>query len=272
MEFTPDIIGDLSPEEIRFLKFIPPLTINYDAVVHKTFSFRPGNDVFQFRYDLLNFHDSVTRLAGVRNQEMNENCGENCAKCECRKKSNKTMINKTAHILFVAHTLIMRLQCMNDELQELSKQKMRKAMKKTAAAEISQDITIVAAPNIIEEKKSEDITTPNAADEKSEDMTTPNAADEKSEDISTTASNTYDNDESHDEGYDIAGNGSPTSMKREKKSTNNDPEAFTIVTVASDDKNDEVLPHYTDEFDSMIRKAKDIWKEATEIYKFVLCK
>ncbi|KAK0169471.1 hypothetical protein PV327_011550, partial [Microctonus hyperodae] len=183
MEFTPDIIGDLSPEEIRFLKFIPPHTINYDAVVHKNFGLMPGNDVFQFRYDLLNFHDSVTRLARVRNQEMNENRRKNCAKY----------------------------------------------------------------------------------------ITTPNVADEKSEDINTTASNTYDNDEGHDEGYDIAGNGSPTSMKREKKSTNNGPEAPTIVTVAGDDENDnndEVPPDYTDEFNSMIEKAKDIWKEATEIYKF----
>ncbi|KAK0169535.1 hypothetical protein PV327_011511 [Microctonus hyperodae] len=191
MKFTPDIIGDLSLEEIRFLKLIPPHTINYDAVVHKTFGVWPGNDVFQFRYDLLSFHDSVTRLA-------------------------------------------------------------------QAAAEISQDITIVAAPNINDEM-SEDITivaAPNIIEgKKSGDITTPDAADEKKEDINTTASNTYDNDEGHDEGYDTAGNGSPTSMKREKKSTNNGPEAPTIVAVASDDKNDEVPPDYTDEFHSMIEKA-----------------
>ncbi|KAK0157011.1 hypothetical protein PV327_011460, partial [Microctonus hyperodae] len=141
-----------------------------------------------------------------------------------------------------------------------------KAIRKKAAAEISQDITIVAAPNINDEM-SEDITIVAASniieEKKSEDITTPNAADEKSEDINTTASNTYDNDEGHDEGYDIA---------EGKKSTNNGPEAPTIVAVAGNDKNDEVLPDYTDEFNSMIEKAKDIWKEATEIYKFVLCK
>ncbi|KAK0159501.1 hypothetical protein PV327_011044 [Microctonus hyperodae] len=268
MEFTPDIINDLSPEEIRFLKFIPPHTLNCDAVVHKNFGIMLGNDVFQFRYDLLNFHDSVTRLARVRNREMNENRSKNCAK----------------------YRLIMNLQHMNDKVQELSNKKMRKVINKTVA-EKCEGITIVAAPNIIDEK-SEEITivaAPDIIDDKSENIITAasNAADEKSEDIHSAAPNAADEIKNihtvtfntHDERYDIAGHESSTSrhrVKREKESTNNEPEVPEIVTATGDDdendNNDEVGAVHTDEFDSMIEKAKDVLKETKKIYEFVLYK
>ncbi|KAK0071112.1 hypothetical protein PV326_001661, partial [Microctonus aethiopoides] len=301
-----DIISDLSREEIEYLKFVPPHTINYDAVLKKNFGIMPPREAFQFHYDLLDFHDSVKRLDRLRKQEMNENRRKNCARCECTKKSDSTMTNKMSRLSFLVHILLVNLQDLNDKV--LLNIKIRKMMNKIS--EKSEVITIVAAsnigdeedevttaaPNIAEEKsedntadsntiheksedntvafntiheKSEDNTAAfNTIHEKSEEMTdvSPETAEEKIEDITAAASD--------DEGYDIAGNASPTSLHRAKREqeemecTKNDPEAPEIVT-ASSDENDEI-DDYVDELDSMIKETKDIFKITTEIYEFML--
>ncbi|KAK0079206.1 hypothetical protein PV325_001597 [Microctonus aethiopoides] len=58
MDIGVNIAEDFSPEEINFMKFVPPYSRNYDAVLEKIFGNKAGPEAYKFRRDLIEFHDS----------------------------------------------------------------------------------------------------------------------------------------------------------------------------------------------------------------------
>ncbi|KAK0169638.1 hypothetical protein PV328_011774 [Microctonus aethiopoides] len=88
MDIGVNITKNLSPKEIKFLEFVPPHTRNYDAVLEKIFDNKAGPEAYQFRRDLIEFHDSVMRIGRLRVDEMNEYNCKVCPRCEYVKKTN----------------------------------------------------------------------------------------------------------------------------------------------------------------------------------------
>ncbi|KAK0072296.1 hypothetical protein PV325_011579, partial [Microctonus aethiopoides] len=123
MDIGVNITKDLSLKEIEFLEFVPPHTRNYDAVLEKIFGNKAGPEPYQFRRDLIEFHDSVMRIGRLRVDEMNEYNCKVCPRCECVEKSDATIGRMTRKITYLARDLKMNLQHMDREVQELSEEK-----------------------------------------------------------------------------------------------------------------------------------------------------
>ncbi|KAK0081315.1 hypothetical protein PV326_007735 [Microctonus aethiopoides] len=62
------IVEDLSREENKFLEFVPPHAHDYDEILIKNFGNRASPEVYQFHIDLIEFHDSVMRIARLREE------------------------------------------------------------------------------------------------------------------------------------------------------------------------------------------------------------
>ncbi|KAK0078370.1 hypothetical protein PV326_009407, partial [Microctonus aethiopoides] len=150
MDIGVNITKNLSPKEIKFLEFVPPHTRNYDAVLEKIFDNKAGPEAYQFRRDLIEFHDSVMRIGRLRVDEMNEYNCKVCPRCEYVKKSDATIERMTKKITYLASELKMNLQHMNREVQELSEEKI--------ANNGFQDIIVSAAGANDDDDESYDIT------------------------------------------------------------------------------------------------------------------
>ncbi|KAK0071375.1 hypothetical protein PV325_013039, partial [Microctonus aethiopoides] len=114
-----DRVGDA----LRSDMFVSPHTRNYDAVLEKICDSAAGPEAYQFRRDLIEFHDSVMQIERLREDETNEYNCKVCPRCECVKKSDATIERMIKKITYFARELKMNLQHMNREVQKLSEEK-----------------------------------------------------------------------------------------------------------------------------------------------------
>ncbi|KAK0157096.1 hypothetical protein PV328_011898, partial [Microctonus aethiopoides] len=124
MNIGATIIKDLSPEENKFLEFVPPHAHDYDEILIKNFGKRASPEVYQFRRDLIEFHDSVMRIGRLREEDMNEYGRKVCPRCECVKKSDATIIRMMENLIYFANQLKSRLRSMSSKVEELSGKKL----------------------------------------------------------------------------------------------------------------------------------------------------
>ncbi|KAK0157142.1 hypothetical protein PV328_011828, partial [Microctonus aethiopoides] len=140
MDIGVNITKNLSPKKIKFLEFVSPHTRNYDAVLEKICDSAAGPEAYQFRRDLIEFHDSVMQIERLREDETNEYNCKVCPRCECVKKSDATIERMIKKITYFARELKMNLQHMNREVQKLSEEKIA-----DNAVDGSQGIVVSAA-------------------------------------------------------------------------------------------------------------------------------
>ncbi|KAK0077483.1 hypothetical protein PV325_003915 [Microctonus aethiopoides] len=96
-------IKHLNAEEIRYLKFLPPLTLNCNEILVKNFGDNPSLKVVQLHRDLCNFHDSIMRITRLREEDEINGCKKKvCAKCECLKKSDAAIARMTHELKYRA--------------------------------------------------------------------------------------------------------------------------------------------------------------------------
>ncbi|KAK0177099.1 hypothetical protein PV328_001178 [Microctonus aethiopoides] len=124
MNIGANIIKDLSPKENKFLEFVPPHAHNNDKILIKNFGNRASPEVYQFRRDLIEFHDSVMRIGRLCEEDMNEYGRKVCPRCECVKKSDATIIRMMENLIYFANQLKSRLRSMMSKVEELSGKKM----------------------------------------------------------------------------------------------------------------------------------------------------
>ncbi|KAK0074164.1 hypothetical protein PV326_012679 [Microctonus aethiopoides] len=118
------IVKDLPCEEKEFLEFVPPHAHDYDEILIKNFGNRVSPEVYQFRRDLIEFHDSVMRIGRLCEEDMNEYGRKACPRCDCVKKSDATIIRMMENLIYFANQLKNRLQSMTRKVEELSGKKL----------------------------------------------------------------------------------------------------------------------------------------------------
>ncbi|KAK0169454.1 hypothetical protein PV328_012027 [Microctonus aethiopoides] len=124
MNIGANIIKDLSPKENKFLEFVPPHVHDYNEILIKNFGNRASPEEYQFRRDLIEFHDSVMRIGRLREEDMNEYGRKVCPRCECVKKSDATIIRMMENLIYCANRLKSRLRSMSSKVEELPGKKL----------------------------------------------------------------------------------------------------------------------------------------------------
>ncbi|KAK0081845.1 hypothetical protein PV326_007469, partial [Microctonus aethiopoides] len=98
-----DTIKNLNSEEIRYLKFLPPHTLNGNEILVKNYGDNPSSEAVQLHRDLRNFHDSIMRITRLREEDEINDCKKKvCAKCECLKKSDAAIARMTHELKYRA--------------------------------------------------------------------------------------------------------------------------------------------------------------------------
>ncbi|KAK0178548.1 hypothetical protein PV327_007427 [Microctonus hyperodae] len=119
MENVTHIISDLSPAEMRFLKFVPPHAINYHGIMEKKFGDKPPIRIYLYQKDLINFNDSIIRIMRLRKAKAEINGRKICAKCECFEKVHHTIISVADQMMDLADDLIMELDRNEQTLRDI---------------------------------------------------------------------------------------------------------------------------------------------------------